>query len=185
MKTRKIVWIIIGIALLVALSISAVYRPVVVEGRSMMPTYKDRQTLLMERHFTSPLRRGDVVVVNFDGETMIKRIYGLGGDEMEYAVAPNGARILMAATDLQREKLRRFAIQSPYRVRLETYRVPPDHIYVLGDNHRESGDSREFGPVPVEDVLGRVVSARQAVRQLRAGLVASLPCARARAQTVP
>ena len=35
--------------------------------------------------------------------------------------------------------------------------VPPDHIFILGDNRPESRDSRMFGPVPVSEIEGRVL----------------------------
>jgi len=33
--------------------------------------------------------------------------------------------------------------------------VPPLHLFVMGDNRNFSNDSRTFGPVPMEDVVGR------------------------------
>jgi signal peptidase I len=33
--------------------------------------------------------------------------------------------------------------------------VPPLHIYVMGDNRDRSNDSRSFGSVPIDDVIGR------------------------------
>ncbi len=35
-------------------------------------------------------------------------------------------------------------------------RVPPHHVFVLGDNRKDSRDSRRFGPVPVDQITGQV-----------------------------
>jgi signal peptidase I len=39
--------------------------------------------------------------------------------------------------------------------RYDTVTVPPLHVYVLGDNRDRSNDSRSFGPVPIESIVGR------------------------------
>jgi signal peptidase I len=39
--------------------------------------------------------------------------------------------------------------------RNEQVTVPPLHVYVLGDNRNHSNDSRSFGPVPIENLVGR------------------------------
>jgi signal peptidase I len=54
----------------------------------------------------------------------------------------------------------------PYRVRVDPdspkggdfsrVKVPNGHCFVLGDNRADSVDSRQIGPIPLADVLGRV-----------------------------
>lgn len=42
----------------------------------------------------------------------------------------------------------------------EKYRgiiVPVGHVYVVGDNKKRSFDSRHFGPIPIESIIGRVI----------------------------
>jgi len=145
----------------------------------MLPTLHHRQVVLMERHVSGPLYRGDVVVFEMDGEMMIKRVYAVAGDSLELIVAPNGASMLLATSDLASRRFREYATRS-WDVRLARVRVPEGHVYVLGDNYRESGDSREFGAIPEDQIMGRVLPARQAVRRLPANLLASLPRAHAR-----
>jgi signal peptidase I len=38
------------------------------------------------------------------------------------------------------------------------YTVPPGHYFVLGDNRHRSQDSRYTGPVPISDLVGKVVA---------------------------
>ena len=67
----------------------------------------------------------------------IKRVYGLPGDQIPWALAPQ---------DWPLEK-------GPYT-------VPDGRIYVIGDNILHSDDSRKFGAFKLENVLGKVVTWR-------------------------
>lgn len=87
-------------------------------------------------------------VVPVDAKDFVKRIIGLPGDTVEVAdgvVSVNGV-----------------ALDEPY-ARLDqdsgTWTVPEGHLFVMGDNRANSGDSRtSLGFVPVEDVVGRAVA---------------------------
>ncbi len=48
----------------------------------------------------------------------------------------------------------------PGEVDPDGYRIPEGYVYVLGDNLARSYDSREFGPVPIDRVVGKVIFPR-------------------------
>lgn len=129
-----------------------------VDGRSMEPTFEDGQRLIVSRlHylFTLP-QRGDVIVFNSvqasEGDIMlIKRVIGVPGDIIEFRdqeLYVNGERvdeqyIKEACTD--------------YRCPDETWELGENEYFVMGDNRNNSQDSRRFGTVPLEHIVGRVV----------------------------
>ncbi len=123
------------------------FQPVVVAGASMEPTLHDHQLVLINRNAYrgfSP-ERGDIVVFREGGELLIKRVHATGGDsvleglKLEPVHSPNGN-----------------GFWDRVRITRQIRRIPAGYIYVLGDG-LSSCDSREFGPVPVSAVIGKVV----------------------------
>lgn len=122
-----------------------------VEGQSMEPNLHDNQRLIIEKityRFRSP-QRGDIVILrlpNRNSDPLIKRVVGLPGETVEIA---NG-QVLIDGKVLDEPYLNQYTYQGmPPRV------VPPDEVFVLGDNRGFSNDSRAFGFVPYADIIGR------------------------------
>ncbi len=140
-------------ALLMALLINVfVGQATRVEGQSMEPNLHTDQRLVIEKvsyRFHGP-ERFDVVVLrqpDEGDELLIKRVIGLPGETVEMRdgyVYING------------EKLDEpFADGETRSGRESTILVPPLHVFVMGDNRSHSNDSRSFGPVPIENLVGR------------------------------
>jgi signal peptidase I len=140
-------------AILIALLINVfVGQATRVEGQSMEPNLHTNQRLVVEKvsyRFHGP-QRFDVVVIrvpNQGDELLIKRIVGLPGETVEIRdghVYING--------ELLDEP---FTSEETRPGRYTRLTVPPLHVFVLGDNRTHSNDSRSFGPIPIENVVGR------------------------------
>jgi signal peptidase I len=143
------------IALLINLFLAQATR---VYGQSMEPNLHTDQRLIVEklsynRYFRQFLgfngpQRGDVVVIrlNTQNELLIKRVIGLPGDLIEI----HDSQVFVNNQPLN----------EPYLTTTTTgfygpTTVPPLHIFVLGDNRNFSNDSRNFGTIPLKDVVGR------------------------------
>jgi signal peptidase I len=140
-------------ALLIALLINVfVGQATRVEGQSMEPNLHSEQRLVVEKlsyRFHGP-QRFDIVVLKMPSqgeELLIKRVIGLPGETVEVQdgqVYVNGNLLAEPYTD-----------QTTHPGRNGKVTVPPLHIYVMGDNRDRSNDSRSFGPVPIDNVVGR------------------------------
>ena len=140
--------------------------PAVVDGASMMPTYEDGDIVLVNiiGKKISGIERFDVIVFEDPiGETYIKRVIGLPGDHIAYendTLYINDEAYEEAYLDLYKKQLldtdtltQDFTLQS-----LTDYStIPEGYLFVLGDNRRNSVDSRytSVGLVPMEKVLGK------------------------------
>jgi len=124
-----------------------------VEGASMEPSFFQDQYVLVDKltyHFRSP-QRGDVIVFHnprSPSQLYIKRIIGLPEEQIEI----REGRIYIDGKEL--EETSDFP-QIPYSDNCSVT-VPPDHYFVLGDNRNHSSDSRSLGPIPAENIIGKV-----------------------------
>lgn len=141
---------LVGVVLVRAL----VATPVRVESASMQPTFAVGDVVLVGR--TPPdvddVRRGDLVtfVSPQDGRVTLKRVLGLPGEALvilDGVLFVDGLAVAESYVDHE-------LVDGYFS---KTFTVPPDAVFVLGDNRGNSIDSRDYGAVPAWDLLGRVV----------------------------
>ncbi|MFQ5813389.1 MAG: signal peptidase I [Anaerolineae bacterium] len=122
-----------------------------VYGQSMEPSLHTDQRLVVEKlsyNFHEP-RRGDIVILQVSqagSGLLIKRAIGLAGEKVEI----KGGKVYINEQPLEEPYL---SNQSQRDMRAIV--VPPEHVFVLGDNRNFSNDSRSFGPVPMDNIVGR------------------------------
>ena len=172
---REIIETII-LSLLLFIGIQFAVQTYQVEGASMRPTLTQGQYLLVNkvvyRHLNvggdaegavvgsefsedslifpfHPPQRGEVVIFSFPNDPsrdFVKRVIGVPGDTVEIRggrTFVNGKRIQESYADLDEYD------------DMDAYKVPPNTYFVLGDNRRHSNDSRDWGTVPLENIVGR------------------------------
>lgn len=132
--------------------INAVSARIRVDGSSMEPTLHTGEFVIVNKlsyKLGSP-QIGDVIVFHFPRDIeqeYIKRVIGLPGDTVE---VKNG-RVYVNSQPLKED----YIAASPSYER--SWQVPPNSLFVLGDNRNNSSDSHNWGPVPENYVVGKAV----------------------------
>lgn len=149
LSRKKSLSLALAVLLVVGASLQP-FRPMVVIGDSMAPTYANGSVLLTTP-VDRPLVRGDVVVVDTPTGPIVKRIALLPGDHRYQLQNPDGwydmPRVVVPHHPHKRTVVR-------------SVPVPAGTIYVLGDNLELSTDSRSFGPVDAEKVVRLIADQR-------------------------
>ncbi|WP_042455191.1 signal peptidase I [Neobacillus dielmonensis] len=136
----------------------------IVEGESMMPTLEDGNKLVVNKlgYQAGDLSRFDVIVFHAnEKEDFVKRIIGLPGDKLEYRddqLYVNGHKIAEPFLNVYKKKTPGVNITGDFNLQEITGEdiVPEGKLFVLGDNRLGSWDSRHFGFISVNQVVGKV-----------------------------
>jgi len=131
-----------------------------ITGDSMIPTFKDSEQIIAEKLSikVKPLKRGDVIVFKHpqnEQRLLIKRVIGLPGETIKFTdgdVYINNS-LLTEQYIINSNKTLGEKIMKPDT----DYTIPTNSYVVFGDNREFSSDSREFGPVKKDLIVGRVM----------------------------
>jgi len=124
----------------------------------MVPTLYDSQQYLLNRwvyHFRAP-RRTDVVVLKDpeDKGFAVKRIIAAAGDRVDL----RAGKVYVNGTRLNEPYLLPNTPTFPYLSQNEqSVMLGKDQFFVLGDNRNNSADSRTYGPVSRQSILGLII----------------------------
>lgn len=135
------------------------FQPHQVKGNSMFDNFHDGEYLLTDKvsyRFNPPIK-DDVVVFKApmnEEYDYIKRIIGLPGDKI---MVKEGRVFINGTEDSEAGYLdgRIQTLAGRYLSEGVTITVPAGSYFVMGDNRNNSSDSRDFGPVPMENIVGK------------------------------
>jgi signal peptidase I len=133
-------------------AINAVSARIRVDGASMEPTLHSGEFVIVNKlaYKLGDPETGDVIVFRFPrdpDQEYIKRVIGLPGDRIEI----RDGRVYVNDVMLDENYI---AASPAYE---NIWDVPVDGLFVLGDNRNNSSDSHNWGPVPVNYVIGKAI----------------------------
>ena len=140
----------LAIAMILALLVRTVVRVYQIPSDSMEPTLFAGDHIVATRYWTDEPARGDIVVFHSPEpphERLIKRIVGVPGD----LVDTHNGRVRIGGHVIAEPYARDAGKSDPIAPLI----VPPGTFYVLGDNRSVSLDSRQWGPLPRDLIIGR------------------------------
>ncbi len=143
-----------GVFIFVYLFIGQLLR---VTGDSMMPTFADGEQIIAEKLSVkfNPIKRGQIVIFKLpknQERLLIKRVVGLPGENIKIS----GGTVFINDVKLEEPYVHN-ELTTQERAMTENieYKIQPDFYVVMGDNRENSSDSREFGPVAKDLIIGK------------------------------
>ncbi|MFW7403581.1 signal peptidase I [Vagococcus fluvialis] len=136
-----------------------IFIPLEVTGKSMSPTLKENDFIVMENF--SEIDRFDIIVFTApDGDTYIKRVIGLPGDRVTYEkdqLFINGKKVDEPFLKDVKKKKNEYVFTTDLDTTelIGTDKIPKNQYFVLGDNRRLSKDSRSFGTISNTSIVGK------------------------------
>lgn len=122
-----------------------------VQGDSMTPSLSSGDYLVVSR--LSAPERGSVIVLNHNGAKLVKRVIATEGQTVLIDYLTNAVFVDNQLLDEPYINLNDDDPLEDYGWESE-WVVPEGYVFVMGDNRNSSMDSREFGPVATDAIIG-------------------------------
>ncbi|MEJ8776943.1 signal peptidase I [Pseudogracilibacillus sp. ICA-222130] len=157
---------IVIIALLIAILVRQfIFSPIIVDGPSMQPTLLDRDQMIVNKfiYYLKDPDRFDIVIFHAtEDKDFIKRVIGLPGEHVE--VKDN--ILYIDGEEVDQSFMEHNDDHTPvYPIITNDFtledlpgnytEIPEGKVLVLGDNRSNSTDSRSFGLVSMEEIIGK------------------------------
>ena len=146
-ETIKELLIYLGIIVFVVLLRTFIITPVRVDGTSMNSTLNDGDIMILNKinYRFNDIERFDIVVIKYYKERFIKRVIGLPGETIKYIDNELYINNIKVEEHFLQEETDDYSYEGF---------IPENCYFVMGDNRRDSLDSRSFGCVNKEEILG-------------------------------
>lgn len=150
---------VVVIGAIFALIYWQIAQPHKVSGSSMIPTFTNGDYILTDKvtYKLSQPKRGDVVVLKNprdESQDFIKRIVALPGEKIRV----EDGHVFVSDRLMEEDYLKPSIItrSGNFLHEGEEITVEGGHYFVFGDNRTASSDSRDWGPITKDEIVGRV-----------------------------
>lgn len=147
--------IVIAAAIIIPIRVFLI-KPFVVKGASMEPNFYNDEYLIIDEisYRFNDVKRGEIVVFippNNRSQFYIKRVVGLPGEEVEIV----DGSIMIYNDEFPEGLVLEESYVDEYTHGRTRVLLGADEVYLVGDNRDHSLDSRSFGPVHINNIVGR------------------------------
>jgi len=147
----------IAIMLLMVLLVRLAVQNFHIQGHSMEPTLHDQEYVLVNKtaYLLQPPARGDIIVFQYPlhpQTNYVKRIIAIPGD----IISVISQTVIVDGVTLHENYVNKDDPYNPFPP-FSKHIVGPDQYFVMGDNRGNSSDSRQWGFVPRQNILGKAI----------------------------